>query len=190
MSGYFNDAGSFLVEMVFSLYMLAVLLRFLLQLIRADFDPLTRAVVTVTEPPLRYLRRVVPGLRGVDLSPIVLLLIVAVVKVFLLFVMHGVAPKPGAVLVLALADCLKFAVYVVIAAVFVRAIMSWFNPPGYNPVLRLLNDITEPFLTPVRKVLPAMGGLDLSPIIMFIVLTLVLKLVVQPIADYGLLLLR
>lgn len=191
MQSYVSDAGGFLVDTLFTLYMLIVLLRFLLQIVRADFNPLTRAIIAVTEPPLAFLRRFVPGLYGIDLAPIALLFIVACVKRVMLLVMHGVMPGVGAVLVMALADCLQLVVFVLIAAVFIQAILSWFGPPGYNPAVRLLRDITEPLLSRVRKVIPMPGGVvDLSPIVVIIVLTMLRKLVVQPIADFGVLLLQ
>lgn len=184
--GYLSQAGLFLVETLFSLYILAVLLRFLFQLVRAHFNnPISQFLVTVTNPPLRPMRRVIPGLWGIDLAAVVLLLALTVLKLYALYLMLGQAPSAAGVVVMAIADLLNTTIWVFIIAVFIRVILSWISPGGYNPAVGLLYSLTEPLMRPARRLLPAVGGLDLSPIVVFILLYLSRILIVAPIMDLG-----
>ncbi len=182
---YLHDAGRFLVEVVVGFYLLVVILRFLFQLMRADFyNPLSQFVVVLTNPPLRFLRRFIPGFLGIDVASLVLAFGVALVKLFAIATLAGVSLGPGPAVVLAIAEILETIVYVFIFATVARAILSWFQG-GYNPLTRLLDSLSDPLLLPIRRVLPAVGGLDFSPFVLVIVLMLVLKLIVAPIADSG-----
>ena len=186
MGNYFGDAGSFLIDTVIGLYILAVLLRFLLQWVRADFyNPVSQFLVTVTNPPLVFLRRFIPGFFGIDLASIVLLIVLSIVKIYLLAWVADVTPQFSGVVLLAVGELLQLAVWVFIITLFIRVILSWIQPGGYNPVLGLINQLTEPLMAPARRLIPPFGGLDLSPIVIFIFLYLTLMLVVRPILDYG-----
>ncbi len=186
MGGYIGNAGAFLIEMLFGLYMLAVLLRLLLQWVRADFyNPISQALVTVTNPPLKVLRRLIPGLFGIDLASVVLLLVLGVVKVYLLSWTAGAHPKFLGVVVFAIGELLRLGVYLFMVTVFIRVVISWVAPRGYHPALSLLVSVTEPLMAPARRLIPAFGGLDLSPIVVFLFLGLTLRLLVQPVLDLG-----
>lgn len=183
---YLGDAGRFLIEVVVGFYLLVVVLRFLFQVLRADFyNPLSQFVVTLTNPPLRTLRRFIPGFFGIDMASVVLALAVALLKLLLVASITGFPLRFGSAIILAVADILETVVYILIFATFARAILSWFQQGAYNPLTRLLDSITEPLLGPIRKVLPPIGGLDFSPFVLIILLTLALKLIVTPIADSG-----
>ena len=184
--GYFADAGLFLVDTVLGLYILIVLLRFLFQLLRADFyNPLSQFIVKASDPPLARLHQLVPSLWGIDLGAIVLLLILEGLRLSVTALMLGHTPRVSGVLILSIGELLKLAVYVIVFSIFVRALLSWVSSGTGNPMARLLGSFTEPLLAPARRLLPATGGLDLSPIIVFMVLMLVLKLLVQPLLDVG-----
>jgi len=184
--GYFADAGLFLVDTVLGIYILIVLLRFLFQLARADFyNPLSQFIVKASNPPLARLHQLIPSLWGIDLGAIVLLLILEGLRLALTSLMLGHTPRVGGVLILSIGELLKLAVYVVVFSIFVRALLSWVSSGTGNPMARLLGSFTEPLLAPARRLLPATGGLDLSPILVFVALMLILKLVVRPILDIG-----
>jgi YggT family protein len=186
MGNYVGDAGVFLVDTVIGLYILVLMLRFLLQWVRADFyNPISQFVVAATNPPLVPLRKVIPGLFGIDLAALVLMLVLAVLKVYLIAWLSGANPGFFGVVVFAVGELLQLAVYVFMVTVFVRVILSWISPGGYNPAVALLVSLTEPIMRPARRLIPALGGLDLSPIIVFLGLGLVLRLVVQPLLDLG-----
>lgn len=183
---YLGDAGVFLVDTVFGLYILLVLLRFLFQWVRADFyNPISQFIVALTNPPLQLIRRLIPGVWGVDLASVALMLALAVLKVYLLAWMGGAHPSVLGVFVFAIGELLRLTVYVFMVAVIIRVVLSWVGSRSYHPAVGLLHSLTEPVMGPARRLLPPMGGLDLSPIIVFIVLGLALRLIVQPILDIG-----
>jgi YggT family protein len=184
--GYYSDAGLFLVDTILGLYILIVLLRFLFQLTGVDFyNPISQFIVKASNPPLRRLRRVVPGLWGIDFAAIALLIILEGARIGITALLMGRSPQLAGVLVLSIAELLKLAAYVMVFSIFIRALLSWISTGRTHPMLVLLNSFTEPLMAPARRILPTMGGLDLSPIIVFIVLTLILKLFVQPLLDLG-----
>lgn len=187
MSGnYFQDASLFLVDTILGLYTLIVLLRFLFQLTRADFyNPVSQLIVKLSNPPVAFVRRIVPGFWGVDFASIVLLIGLEGTRIGLITLLIGHTPNFMGILVLSIAELLKLSIYVVVFSLFLRAVLSWINIGSKHTMLRLLYSFTSPLMAPARRILPATGGLDLSPILVFIVLMLVLKLLVQPLLDLG-----
>ncbi|MEX2479904.1 MAG: YggT family protein [Gammaproteobacteria bacterium] len=184
--GYFSNAGVFLINAVFGLYILAVLLRFLFQLVRADFyNPLCQAIVTVTNPPLRPMRRYIPALGGLDTSSMVLLLVLQAINTLLVALVLGLTPALGGVLVVAVAELLNKTVWIFIAAVFIEVILSWVAPRSYNPLVSVIQALTAPLLQPVRRTVPPLGALDLSPLIVLLGLQLTQILLVAPLRDLG-----
>lgn len=188
---YFNHAGQFLIQLVFGSYILAVLLRFLLQWARADFyNPLVQVLVKLTNPPLLPLRRYIPGYRGLDMAAVVLMLLLQLLELLLIAWLFGQPVTVSGLLVRGLAELLDLLLTVLLWAVIIQAILSWFNPDVRQPVVRLLNQLTEPVLRPARRLLPPISGLDLSPLLVIIVLQLGRILLLAPLQDIGLALLR
>lgn len=192
MGGYVNNAGLFLIDTLFGLYILVVMIRFMLQWLRADFyNPVSQFIITVTNPPLRILRRFIPGWGGIDLSSVVLMLALSMVKSWLIFSVVGRSTTFQGLLVYSIGELLQLALYIFIFAILIRVVLSWIAPhQGYNPALRLLYDLTEPLMAPARRLIPPIAMLDISPIVVFIFLYLTQMLIVQPILDFGLLLNR
>lgn len=183
---YVGNAATFLIETVFFLYILIVMLRFLLQLVRADFyNPVSQFLVKATQPPLAVLRRVVPGLAGIDLSSVVLMLALKFIELWLIFELLGRAPGAGGLFVLSIAELLALLINIFVFSILIQVIISWINPGSYNPVMSLLHSLNEPLLAPARRVIPPISGLDLSPIAVLIGLQLVSILLVAPIRDMG-----
>ncbi|MGF1525931.1 MAG: YggT family protein [Candidatus Competibacterales bacterium] len=183
---YTANAGVFLIQALFGLYILAVMLRFLLQLVRANFyNPLVQVLVKVTNPPLIRLRRFIPGLWGIDLSAVVLLVVLQVVELLLIFAVVGQSVTPGGVAVLAGAELLSLLLNVFFWSVLIVVILSWVNPDPYHPGISVLRQLTEPVLRPARQLLPPVSGLDLSPILVMIALQLGRFLVIDPLRDLG-----
>lgn len=183
---YVGNAASFVIETVFSLYILIVMLRLLLQLVRADFyNPLSQAIVRITQPPLKLLRRIVPGYSGVDLASVVLLLALQMLELWLVLLMLGRDAALAGLVVLSVARLLQLLAYVFMFAILALVILSWIQPNAYNPLVAVLNAISAPLLRPARRMLPPMGGLDLSPIVVLLALGVVLRLLVAPLEDLG-----
>ena len=186
MGNYFSNAGEFLIQVAFGLYILMVMLRFLFQLVRADFyNPVSQAIVKITNPPLVLLRRVIPGLWGIDFASIILLLALQILELALILSLRGVVPQPLGLAVLSIAELLNLAIWILIITLFVRIIISWVSPGGYNPIIALLVSLTDPLMRPARRMLPPISGLDLSPLVVFVVLQLGLMLLVQPLRHLG-----
>jgi YggT family protein len=171
------DALRFLLNIVFGLLVYAVLLRFLMQVMRAPFrNPLGQAVAALTDWAVKPMRRIVPGYRGYDWASLILawffqaLWLVAMIALGTGIVSGAVA---GLVAVLAIVELIKAALWIAIAAVFVQALLSWVAPDG--PIAGVLNALTFPLLRPIRRVIPPLGGvLDLSPLIVIVIAQLVL----------------
>ena len=135
--GYFSDASLFLVDTALGLYTLIVLLRFLLQLTRADFyNPLSQFIVKATNPPLVRLRQIVPGLWGIDLAAVILLVILEGLRLGLTALLLGHTPHFAGVVVLSIAELLKLTVYVIVFSIFVRALLSWVSGRVHHPMAK------------------------------------------------------
>jgi YggT family protein len=143
-------------------------------------------VVKLTTPPLRVLRRFIPGYGGIDVASIVLMLGLKVTERWLVLGLQGVAAGPGALGVLAVAELLDLLVDIYVVSVLAQVILSWVGPSAAgNPLVGLLRDLNEPLTGPARRLLPPVSGWDLSPILVLIALQLVSILVVSPIRDLG-----
>jgi YggT family protein len=183
---YLREAVSFLITTTFDLYILVVMLRLLFQLVRADFyNPVSQFVIKLTTPPLRFLRRFIPGFAGVDVASLVLMLGLKVVERWLSLGIQGVTAGPVAVTVLAVADLLGMLINIYVVSVLAQVILSWVAPATYNPLSALLRDLNEPIMRPAQRLLPPIAGWDVSPILVLILLQLTSMLVVAPIRDLG-----
>lgn len=184
---YFTDALSYLIGTVFSIYILFVTLRFLLQTVRADsYNPISQFLLTVTNPPLRILRRVIPGFAGIDLSSIVLMVSLKAVELTVTsFLAYGAFISFAALIVLSIAELLTLIIYIFMFVVFVQVILSWVGAGLYNPVIILLYNLSEPLLRPARRLLPPIHGIDFSPILVLVFLQLSLILLVRPLTDLA-----
>ena len=159
----------FLLTTLFDLYAMVVLLRFFLQLFRVDFyNPLSQFVVKVTNPLLVPMRKVIPGIGGVDISSLILAYLVVLTKFFLYNAMAGLYFSLGMIIVFGLADLLNQIINLIFWLVLIRVIMSWVSPGLNNPFMMVIYQVTEPIMAPVRRIMPPMGGLDLSPIVLII----------------------
>ncbi len=184
---YISNAGMFLIQTIIGLYILIVLLRFLFQVVRADFyNPISQTLVKLTNPPLLPLRRVIPGWGGVDLASILLLVALQVLE----YVLIGLLPKfsipaPAGLLLMSVADLLALTLNVFFFSILIQVIISWINPQSYNPVVSLIHQLNEPLLGRARRLLPSFSGLDLSPIIVFIGIKLLEYLLIMPLKDLA-----
>jgi YggT family protein len=185
--GYFSNAGAFLIQTLFGLYMLIVMLRLILQWVRADFyNPLSQFIVKATNPPLKPLRRLIPSVGGLDTASIALLLILKIVELVLLGLLPGQAiPGIPGLLALSVVELFSLLVNVFLFSIFIQAILSWVGGANYNPIGALLYQLTAPVLRPFRNLIPPMSGMDLSPLAAIITIYLVILLVVTPLRDWA-----
>lgn len=178
-----GSAVAYLIDVAFGLVTYALLLRFVMQILRAPFrNPVGQAVIALTDWAVRPLRRLLPGLRGIDWASLLaaylcqVLWLVAVYSVF----GFGFPLSAGGiayVLLVAVVALVKVAIWLLIIVVLVQAVLSWVAPDG--PLAGVLNALTFPFLRPIRRLVPPIGGtLDLSPLIVIVVAQLVLMTLV------------
>jgi len=197
-SGYLTSPLMLVINTLFDLYILLVLLRFLLQMLRADFyNPVSQFIVKLTTYPLRMLRRVIPSVGGQDTAAIVLCLVLIYGKFLLLRLLSIPAVQIGGVmaplsgvsyaglLVFCIADLIALVLTVFLVAVIIQVILSWISPGHYNPVIGLVHKLSDPVLKPIRKLIPSLGGLDLSPLFATLLLLVAKMLIVPPIVYLG-----
>lgn len=165
------NAMTFLINTGFDLYIMLVLLRVWLQWARADFyNPFSQFVVKATQPIVAPLRRIIPAIGGLDMATLLLGLLLSVVKFILLqFIDTGTVTLSLGVVVVGFISLIKAAGGLLFWVLILRALLSWVAQ-GNSPVEYVMMQLTEPMLAPIRRVIPAMGGLDLSVLVLFILL--------------------
>lgn len=181
-----QEIGTLIVQTLGSLYLLVVMLRFLLQQARADFyNPISQFIVKATNPLLVPLRRVIPGVMGIDLAAIVLALVVqfVVIEVGALILLGGLI-NPLIALIWSAVGLLALTANIYFWALLIMVIASWVAPQSSNPALRLVFQLVEPVMAPFRKLLPDMGGIDISPIFAFLALNVV-QILIKYLAAYA-----
>ncbi|ALG69083.1 YggT family protein [Beggiatoa leptomitoformis] len=171
-----TNALVFLINALFGLYILLIMLRFLLTFLRIRFnDASTLFLLQLTDPPLRILYTFIPRWRTVDIAALVLILALTFIKLLLTVYLFGQYASFTALILRTILDTLSLALYVFFWAIILRAILSWVELLTQqslynNPVVRLLDNLTEPLLAPVRRRLPPTPGIDISPLIVGILL--------------------
>lgn len=162
--------GNLIISTAFDIYIVILWLRFLLQLLHADFyNPIAQFVVKATAPFVDPLRRIIPGNRSWEPCVLVLIVLFKMIEFTLLGVISGggtLAPLP--LLVYTVISLLQLAADFYFWTLIISVVLSWVAPGSYSPAAVLVQQITEPLLAPCRRLLPAMGGIDLSPIIAFL----------------------
>ena len=163
------------------LYLLAVLLRFLLQLARADFyNPVSQAVVRVTDPMVRLFRTFIPGYNNIDFAALMLAFVVEGIAIYVLILIYGgSAPGIGFFVTWSVLGVTYFIIniywYAIIASIIMSFVMLFSGNMNPHPILLLVWQLTDPLMAPFRKIIPPMGGLDFSPIFVFILLRFLLS---------------
>ena len=184
MSGLI-EALIYIIQTLGSLYLLIVLLRFILQLVRADFyNPLSQFIVKATQPLVTPLRRIIPGFAGLDLASLVLAILVQLLLMIVTLTLMGynVGGFILQLLVWSMIGVTSLFLKVFFFALIISVNLSWVAPGSYNPGAQLVNQICEPLLAPFRKLLPNLGGLDISPIFAFITINLIDRFVIGGLA--------
>ncbi|KTC17473.1 YggT family protein [Pseudomonas viridiflava] len=179
-----NTAAIYVLQTLGSLYLMLILLRFVLQLVRANFyNPLSQFIVKATQPLLKPLRRIIPSIFGLDMSSLVLAIIVQMILMALtLLLMFGTTGDPLHLLLWSIISVTALFLKIFFFALIISVILSWVAPGSHNPGAELVNQICEPALAPFRRIVPNLGGLDISPILAFLVLKLLDMLVINNLA--------
>lgn len=166
------EAVLYLLRFAFDALLMILIMRVWLQWVKADFyNPLSQFIVKASNPLVVPLRRVIPGFGGMDLATIVVAYLVATLKFFTLAALAGESLGVLAFYI-GLLVILKQAGFLLFVIMIIMAVMSWVVQ-GYNPTLAVFHQLTEPFLNPIRRIIPNMGGLDLSMIIAFLAMNVI-----------------
>lgn len=177
---YLIRPAIFLVQLGFGFYALIVMLRFLFQVVRADFhNPVSQFVVKLTSPLLGPLRRIIPTAGGYDTASLVLAWLVKAVELAIISALIGGGLSVAALL-WALPALISLTIKIFLYAVLIAVVLSWIGPRTYNPAVAILNRLTAPVLEQARRLLPPIGGLDLSPMLVMIGLYLLDMLLLPP----------
>ena len=180
-SNYLTDPLAFLIQVIFDLMILVVMLRFILQLVRANFyNPISQFTVKMTTPLLRPLRRVIPGMGGIDIASIVLMILLKTLELILIMLVSGTGVQPLAAMAIAIPELISLAINFFLIAILIQVILSWVNPGSYSPATDLIQSITAPLLRPAQSLIPPIGGIDLSPMAVLVGLQLLKMLLIPP----------
>jgi YggT family protein len=169
---------TYILDALLSLALFIVMARLLLQLTRADFrNPLAQAIVQLTNPLIVPLRRVLPPIGKVDTASVVAVLVVAAVDVATVAVLHGGGwPEPIIWLDALLLELVHMLLSIYLYAIILYALLSMIAPGGYSPLQSMLTSLCEPVLRPIRRIIPPIGGLDLSPLFATLIILALLNL--------------
>ena len=176
-----QEISIFLISTLLSLYVIALMLRMLLAMARADFyNPISQFLVTITNPPVLLLRRFVPSVGRLDTAVLLLIVVLKMLEIWLVAVLRGFDPAIGTVFMVGVFQVLQLLIYIYIVAIIIQVVLSWIMAAGgnmgRNPLTNLLYSLNRPILDPIRRVMPQMGMMDLSPLVAIIGLNVLLIL--------------
>lgn len=168
--GPMTEISHLLINTAFYLAIIIVLIRFLLQIAKADFyNPISQGLVKITQPVLKPMRRIIPGFLGLDISSIVLAIALSGIAIILLLITGGYEMIPVLYLIAwAVLGCLHIITNIYFYGIIIFVILSWVAPGSYHPAALLVGQLVNPVLAPFRKLIPPIGGLDISVIVVFL----------------------
>ena len=185
MPGSMQAGSLFLLSSVFDLYLFVLAIRVILAYVNADYyHPVTQFVVKLTDFIIKPLRRIIPNMKEIEVGTLLVMLIVAGLKFFLLCSLSFGTPNVAGIGILAVADSLRIFLQVYFYALLLQAIISWVQPGSATGFM--LNRITAPLLTPIQKVIPPIAGIDVSPIPALLLIQFIIIIAIQPLLAYGL----
>lgn len=173
-----TQALTYVLETIFNLFVLAVLTRFYAQAFRAPFrNPIANFVVALTDFAVKPMRKIIPGAMGLDLASFAVAWIAQTVLQVAIYALVGIKAlaMPGfwpAIALLALVKLLRLSIYLLMGVVIVQAVISWISP--YHPIRPFFDALSRPFLRPFQRLIPLVGGVDLSPLVLLVILQVIL----------------
>jgi YggT family protein len=180
-AGYTINPLIFILQFLFEAYIFIILLRFFLQLTRADFyNPLSQFIVKLSSPVLIPMRRIIPGIGGMDIAALILAWGLKILELLLVMLISG----KGFLLLLAIAASipalLELTLNLFMYALIIQAVLSWVNTGTYNPAAALLHTLTSPILRPIQQLIPPISGIDLSPMAAILGIVVLKMLIIPP----------
>lgn len=183
MAGNFANAGVYIIQTFFGLYTLLVIIRMLMQVARADYyNPICQAIVKITEPAVRPLRPILPSVMGVDFASLMVAFLVQLIAIMLIMMLYGQPVFSLIYVPWVLIGLFSIIFSIYFFALIIMVIASFIAPYSDHPALTLIHQLVEPVCAPARKLLPPMGGLDFSIILVFVAINVIEIIVINPIA--------
>jgi len=165
------QAIDFIVQAIANLYLLVLLLRLWLPVLRADFrNQLAQAILKITSPLVVPMRRIMPSLGRVDTATILVAFVIQYLTILLVLLIYGQSASFVPIAITAIVNLVFLSLRLFAFAIVIRVVLSWISPGGHNPATAIIATITEPVLRPFRRLVPPIGGLDISPIFAMILL--------------------
>ncbi|MEE4248109.1 MAG: YggT family protein [Kangiellaceae bacterium] len=170
-----NEISLYLLQTAIGIYLLIMLMRFVLQLVLADFyNPISQFLVRATNPLVLPLRRILPARGRIDFASLALAIAIQLLGIIAILAMNGFSlPGPSLLVAWSVVAVIGLLVKIYFFALLGMIILSWIAPGTSNPAAYLMYQITEPVMAPFRRMLPAMGGIDFSPILLFILINII-----------------
>ena len=166
-----QNALYFIISALSQLVLLVLILRFWLPWLGADFrNPLAQAILRLTSPLIIPVRRFLPSVGRIDTATLVVAFVVQLLVLLLLAYIGEISPPPSVLILASLLELVLLSLRMFFFAIFIYIILSWVSPGAYSPVSALLKYIVEPVLSPFRKIIPPISGIDISPIFAIILL--------------------
>ena len=173
-----TNAIVFIIDALARLYLLVLLLRLFLPLARADFhNPLAQAVLKLTSPLVIPVRRILPPIGRIDTATVVVAFGIQYLAIFLMALVQGMRPAITGLLIASLVSLVLLTINLFFWLIIIRIILSWVAGTTYNPAIAIVYALTEPLLRPFRRIVPDLGGFDISPIFVLIALGALMRLV-------------
>ncbi|MFI4937414.1 MAG: YggT family protein [Candidatus Berkiellales bacterium] len=187
MDNPLHQASLYLIQSIFDIYLLILLLRLILQYLRADFyNPVSQFVVKATSPIVNPLRRVIPGYWGIDFATVVALVAVSFLKIILVMLINFQHfPSIAGLVLWTLGSLTGLTIKLFFYAVLLSIVISWIAPTSHSPLTLILYHLSEPVLRPARRYIPPIGGFDISPLVVIVVLQAFAILFTDPLTQAG-----
>ena len=184
MTQNFASAGVFLIQTFFGIYFILIMVRFLMQVSRVDFyNPLCQGIIKITDPAIKPLRKLIPTVKGVDFATLTVGFSVQLIAIMLIMLILGGYPFMPIYLAWVMLGMFSIIFDIYFFALLIMVISSWIAPHSNHPALTLVIQLTEPLCAPARKLLPPMGGIDFSIILVFVFISIIDNyLVIHPLA--------
>jgi YggT family protein len=181
------SSGTLIIHVLFDTYIVILLLRLLLQKLGASWrNPLSQFVIKLTEDPLKPLRKIIPGFKGFDFAIVFLALLLQCIEIMLLWhLQFGVTANVQGTLIVACGEILSKFIYIYIYSIIINAVASWIPQLQTHPLAHIVFLITDPILSLARRFIPPIGGIDISPMAVLLLLALINTLIITPILDIG-----
>ncbi|MEL6301273.1 MAG: YggT family protein [Pseudomonadota bacterium] len=160
-----TQISQLLLQTVTSLILIVIMLRFWLQVVRANFrNPLAQAIVKLTSPLIVPVRRIVPAIGTLDTATLLVAYAAQVLAIAAMYLLQGVMLPLATLLIFAVFELARLSIYMFLFAIIIGVVLSWIAPGNYNPAGALADELARPIMTPIRQVIPPIAGLDLSPL--------------------------